>query len=78
MSVQLDFVADNPGPPLFHCHYQMHMYRVQNAARAYTVEGLSDTDTLVVQKELAPAYAASTIILRHSVDAGLASGYRRL
>ena len=23
--VEVDFVADNPGPTLFHCHQQMHM-----------------------------------------------------
>jgi FtsP/CotA-like multicopper oxidase with cupredoxin domain len=23
--VEADFVADNPGPSLFHCHNQMHM-----------------------------------------------------
>ena len=22
---ELDFVADNPGPTLFHCHQQLHM-----------------------------------------------------
>ncbi len=23
--VEVDFVADNPGPTLFHCHQQLHM-----------------------------------------------------
>lgn len=23
--VEVEFVADNPGPTLFHCHQQMHM-----------------------------------------------------
>ena len=23
--VEFDFVADNPGPTLFHCHQQLHM-----------------------------------------------------
>jgi len=23
--VDVDFVANNPGPTLFHCHQQMHM-----------------------------------------------------
>ena len=23
--VEVDFVADNPGLTLFHCHYQLHM-----------------------------------------------------
>jgi FtsP/CotA-like multicopper oxidase with cupredoxin domain len=23
--VEVDFVADNPGPSLFHCHMQLHM-----------------------------------------------------
>jgi FtsP/CotA-like multicopper oxidase with cupredoxin domain len=23
--VDVDFLADNPGPTLFHCHQQMHM-----------------------------------------------------
>jgi FtsP/CotA-like multicopper oxidase with cupredoxin domain len=23
--LELDFVADNPGPTLFHCHQQLHM-----------------------------------------------------
>lgn len=22
---EIDFVADNPGDPLFHCHQQLHM-----------------------------------------------------
>jgi len=22
---EIDFVADNPGPTLFHCHQQLHM-----------------------------------------------------
>ena len=24
-AVEFDFVADNPGPTLFHCHQQLHM-----------------------------------------------------
>ena len=24
-ALELDFVADNPGPTLFHCHQQLHM-----------------------------------------------------
>jgi FtsP/CotA-like multicopper oxidase with cupredoxin domain len=23
--LEFDFVADNPGPTLFHCHQQLHM-----------------------------------------------------
>ena len=23
--LEVDFVADNPGPTLFHCHQQLHM-----------------------------------------------------
>jgi FtsP/CotA-like multicopper oxidase with cupredoxin domain len=23
--VEVDFLADNPGPTLFHCHQQLHM-----------------------------------------------------
>ena len=47
--VEFDFIADNPGPSLFHCHQQLHMdfgfmalfnYRVEKPATYYVLKSI--------------------------------------